>query len=423
MNTVIGEFNRFDMNRRPKRQWRLLTPVTWLLSFPKYYAHRARVNKAGMPKRLKPPYFLLCNHNSFMDFKIMTRAIFPNRANYVVAIDGFIGIEWLLRAVGGICNRKFTKSISLVRNMLHARDNGDIVVLFPEARYSLCGTTAVLPVSLGKMIRKMNVPVVTLIMHGHHVNSPFWNIGSRKVKPVESEMKLLFTKEETQDLTIDEIYTRLVSAFQYDDYAWQKERLVHVKSADRAEGLHKVLYQCPACNAEFKMWSGKSALHCGNCGKTWEMSELGELRAQTGATEFAHIPDWYEWERANVRKEVLDGTYSFSDEVRIESLPNTKGFVVFSESGHLTHAMDGFELSGVFESRPFVIRWAASSLHSCHIEFDYKKRGDCVDLNTIDDTFYLFPKSSDFAVTKIALATEELYHYWIAKDKEPLLST
>jgi len=137
-----------------------------------------------MPKGLKPPYFLLCNHNAFMDFKIMTRAIFPNRANYVVAIDGFIGIAWLLRAVGGICNRKFTRSISLVRNMLHARDNGSIVVLFPEARYSLCGTTAVLPNSLGKMVRKMNVPVVTLIMHGHHVNSPFWNIGNRKVKPV-----------------------------------------------------------------------------------------------------------------------------------------------------------------------------------------------------------------------------------------------
>ena len=135
---MIGQFDRFDMARKPKRQMRLLTPVTWLLSYPKAIAHQAQVNKDGMPGRIKPPYFLLCNHNSFMDFMIMTKAIFPHRANYVVAIDGYIGRERLLRAVGGICNRKFTRSINLVRNMLCARDNGDIVALFPEARYSLC---------------------------------------------------------------------------------------------------------------------------------------------------------------------------------------------------------------------------------------------------------------------------------------------
>jgi 1-acyl-sn-glycerol-3-phosphate acyltransferase len=219
---MIGDFKRFDVARRPNRQWRILMPVTWLISFPKAWLHRARIDKTGLPKDLKPPYFLLCNHNSFMDFMIMTKAIFPRRANYVVAIDGFIGIEWLLRAVGGIGNRKFVRSFSLVKNMLHARGNGDVVVLFPEARYSLCGTSAVLPASLGKMARKMNVPVVTLIMHGHHINSPFWNVGSRKVKPVTSEMKLLFTAEETQSLPVDELNRRMAKAFVYDDYAWQK---------------------------------------------------------------------------------------------------------------------------------------------------------------------------------------------------------
>ena len=408
---MVGQFKRFDMNRRPNRQWRVLTPVTWMLSFPKYYAHRASVNKTGMPKRLKPPYFLLCNHNSFMDFMIMTRAIFPNRANYVVAIDGFIGIEWLLRAVGGICNRKFTRSINLVRNMLYARDNGDIVVLFPEARYSLCGTAAVLPDSLGKMVRKMNVPVVTLIMHGHHVNSPFWNVGSRKIKHVESEMNLLITQEETQTLSLDEINTRLIGAFKYDDYAWQKEKSVRVKDKRRAEGLHKVLYQCPACNTEFKMASDGSTLSCGNCGKVWEMSEFGELSAQAGTTEFSHIPDWYEWERGNIRKEVEEGNYSFSSRVKIESLPNAKGFVEFDSAGHLTHNMNGFLLTGVFENEPFSLDWPPSLLHSCHIEYDYKGRGDCVDLNTTDDTFYIFPEGDAFAVTKIALATEELHNH------------
>jgi Zn-finger nucleic acid-binding protein len=344
-----------------------------------------------------------------MDFKIMTKAIFPHRANYVVAIDGFIGIEWLLRAVGGIGNRKFVRSISLVKNMLHARNNKSVVVMFPEARYSLCGTSAVLPASLGKMVRKMNVPVVTLIMNGHHINSPFWNVGSRKAKPIESKIKLLFTAEETQTLSVDEINKRLTEAFVYDDFKWQKENGVRVKYKNRAAGLHKVLYQCPSCSIEYKMSSRENTLRCGQCGKVWIMSEFGELCAQTGNTEFAHIPDWYEWQRLNVRREVEGGTYHFESEVRIESLPNSKGFITFNRSGRLTHGMDGFTLTGSFEDTPFTLRWAVPALYSCHIEYDYKGRGDCVDLNTEHDTLYLFPKGDDFAVTKLSLATEELY--------------
>jgi len=371
--------------------------------------HKAQINRDGLPDDIKPPYFLLCNHNAFMDFKIMTKAVFPHRANYVVAIDGFIGRGWLLRAVGCICNRKFVKSVNLVKNMIYAKNNGDIVALFPEARYSLCGTTAVMPKSLGKMARMMNVPVVTLIMHGHHINSPMWNVGNRGVKPVESEMKLLFTAEETQTLSVDELNDKIVEAFQYDEYAWQKDRGVRVKKKTRAEGLHKILYQCPACRVEYKMSSKGSELSCGACGKSWIMSELGELSAKAGETEFSHIPDWYEWERANVKKEIEEGTYSFSSPVRVESLPNDKKFIVFKEKGQLTHNMDGFRLTGSYEGEPYDIKWPASSLYSCHIEVDYMGRGDCVDLNTSDDTLYLFPEGNDFSVTKISLATEELF--------------
>ena len=406
---MIGDFKRYDMTRRPNRQWHILRPITWLLSFPDCISHKAKINKDAMPKDLKPPYFLLCNHNAFIDFKVMTKAVFPHRANYVVAIDGFIGRGWLLRAVGCICNRKFVRSINLVINMIHAKNSGDIVVLFPEARYSLAGTTAIMPRSIGKMVKKMNVPLVTLVMHGHHINSPFWNTGNRKVKPVESEMMLLLTAEETQKLSADEIYEKIVDAFQYDEYKWQKEKGIRVKDKKRAEGLHKVLYQCSACSVEYKMSSSGTTLRCDSCGKSWEMSELGELSAVEGDTEFTHIPDWYEWERSNVQKEVADGTYSFKTKVRVESLPNDKRFIVFEERAELIHNMNGFKLTGSYNGEPYEIDWPAATMHACHIEYDYFGRGDCVDLNTADDTLYLFPEDSDFSVTKLSIATEELF--------------
>ena len=56
---------------------------------------------------------------------------------------------------------------------------------------------------------------------------------------------------------------------------------------------------------------------------------------------------------------------------------------------------------------------SAKELYSCHIEYHYLgKYGDCVDLNTLTDTFYTYPEGNDFSVTKMALATEELFYYY-----------
>ena len=48
---------------------------------------------------------------------------------------------------------------------------------------------------------------------------------------------------------------------------------------------------------------------CEHCGKRWTMLENGQLQAAEGETEFAHVPDWFEWERQQVRKQIEDGTY------------------------------------------------------------------------------------------------------------------
>ena len=402
--------SRFDMQKPPIPTRWYLRPVTWLLSAPAVLKHRTIIRKVGMDE-VKPPYVLLCNHNAFLDFKVATMAMFPHRANYIVAIDGFIGREQLLRKVGCICKRKFTNDITLVRQLKQVIQNGDIAVIYPEARYSLCGTTAVLPASLGKLCRLLGVPVVTLICHGHHVNSPFWNLHERNVAPTEAEMRLLFTPQDLKELPVDELNRRIVEAFQYDDFAWQKERGIRTPYAGRAEGLHKVLYQCPACGTEFRMRSEGARLHCTACGKSWTMSEEGELSADQGETEFSHIPDWYEWERENVRREVEAGSYSSGElPVRVDSLPNADRFLPLGE-GTMIHDKNGFTVRGTTpEGEPFEMLKPVPSLYSCHIEYEYLgKFGDCVDLNTLEDTWYIYPHDCDFSVTKMALATEELY--------------
>ena len=230
---MLENVPRFDTARPPQRQH--LGWLIRLLSIPVLLRHRNRLTRLRM-EGVKPPYLLLCNHNAFMDFMVASRAIFPARANFVVAIDGFLHREWLLRFIGCISTRKFTTDLPLVKNMLRCARRGDVVVLYPEARYSLCGTSAVIPVSVGKLAKKMGVPVVTLNCHGHHINSPFWNLRDRGVKGTEAELRCLLRPEELADLSAEAITGRIREALRYDDYAWQRQRGIRIRKPWRAEG-------------------------------------------------------------------------------------------------------------------------------------------------------------------------------------------
>ena len=421
---TMDSFERFDMNRRPIPCKWYLKPVLWMLSFPSTWAHRTRIVKDERLKGLKPPYILLCNHNAFFDMKVALRACFPYVPNFVVAIDGFIGREGLLRSIGCICKRKFTKDIRLIRQIRAVVADGGIPGIYPEARYSLCGTTAVLPESLGGIAKQLKLPVVTLICHGHHVNHPFWNTRKeRHVKPTEAEMKLLFTPEEINHLTPSEINRRLVQEFQYDDFRWQKEKKIRVKDPNRAVGLEKILYQCPRCRTEFHMSSSGTELRCGSCGMAWTMDEYGQMVSLLPDEDarFPHIPDWYEWERRNVRAEVRSGNYSTGElPVRVRSLPNAKQFIDLG-TGTLVHDENGFRVrvAGV-NGEEYRMDISVPDLYSVHIEYEYLfKFGDCVDLNTLTDTWYVYPYEKPFSVTKMALATEELYAYDCEKRGKP----
>ena len=402
---MLEGIRRFDTARPPQRQH--LGWLIRLLSAPVLFLHRNRLTKIRM-EGVKAPYLLLCNHNAFMDFMVASRAIWPARANFIVAIDGFLKREWLLRFIGCICTRKFTVDLPLVKNMLRAARRGDIVALYPEARYSLCGTTAVLPDSVGKLAKKMGVPVVVLLCHGHHINSPFWNLRDRGVKGTEAELRCLFTAEELKESSVEAINARIREAFVYDEYAWQSERGVRVKKPWRAEGLHKVLYQCPRCGTEYRMNSRGTRLFCESCGAEWEMTELGELESVNGETRFSHIPDWYEWERENVRREVEEGRYAFSCTAHVSALPRDR-FIPIGKAT-LRHDMTGFTLE---TEREGTVHIPAKNQYSCHIEYEYLgKYGDCIDLNTPTDTLYIYPEDCLFSVTKLALATEELYQHY-----------
>ena len=406
---MLDNVTRFDMKKPPERQkLRFLMKIIAPLKTKPHKQVIHRVNMEG----IKPPYLLMGNHNSYYDLMVLEKALLPNRCNYVVAIDGFIGREKLLRSIGGICKRKFTNDMNLLRHIKTVINNGDIMVIYPEARYSLCGTNSLSPESNATLAKYLTVPLVTLTTHGDHIISPFYNTRRvRKIKGLEATLECIATKEEVEKLTVQELNERMQKALEYDDYAWVKEKGILVKDSDRAVGLEKVLYQCPHCLTEYEMESDGVELRCKHCGKVYKVNEHLELEVEGGECEFPHIPDWYEWERKNVRKEIEAGQYRFESPVRVDALPNADKFIDVGMAT-LTHDMNGFKLKGHYDGEDYEFNWPAKDNYSVHIEYEYLfKHGDCVDLNTLNDTFYCYPKCEKFSVTKMSLACEELYKF------------
>ena len=359
---------------------------------------------------LKPPYMLLSNHMYFIDFELAAMGTFPHRVNNVVNIDGYYRRPWLMELIGSIGTRKFTADMHLIKSINKVLKRGDIMCMYPEARYSPCGTTAYLPDSLGKLIKMNKVPVVVVIHRGNHLHSPFWNFRKKRRVPLHTTMTQILSAEQIKNMSVQEINDAVKKAFEYDDYRYQKENGILIKENYRAEGMHKILYQCPNCMTESKMTSKGTEIFCTECNKRWNLNEDGTLTALSGETEFAHVPDWFEWERAQVKEQIACGEYSFEDEVEIYSLPRCWKFEKLG-AGKLTHdAKEGFVIEGFYRGKNYRVHRKPIQTNSLHIEYDYcyLQPRDCVDISTESDSFYCYPKKEN-VVTKLAFATEELY--------------
>ena len=408
----------YDFTRKP------LKPSAFWMWIARKFAIKPRLRGRKVTvKKLKmagiePPYLLFVTHASMLDFPAMYTAVAPHDANNVVAIDAVRDVgDWLMRKLGCICKRKFVKDLNLIRNMRYCAENyNSIVCLYPEARYSLDGTTGFLPDSLGKMGKLLKVPVVVLRLYGTFISSPQWNKEEQRL-PILCELECVADGEEIKTISAEELNERVHRAMQRDDYAYQRENGIELTYPRRANGLHNILYQCPHCGMEFKMESSGTRLWCTSCGKAWQMTELGTLAAEEGETEFSHIPDWTAWERQNVRAEVRAGSYRFDEAVTVHTLPNAKRFYDQGK-GRLIQTCEGTRLICTAYGEARDLFWAGTELESVHIEYDYPYRkdkykknifGDCIDISTPDESYWLHPIGCRDRLTKISFATEEIY--------------
>ena len=397
-------------HKKPLKPFFLLALVIRILSFFALLGVKAEFKKIGMERlSKKEPCLILMNHSSFIDLKIVSTLLFPRRYNIVMTSDGFVGKNLLMRLIGCIPTQKFISDSLLVKDILHCvKKNKTSILMYPEASYSFDGTATPLPQSLGKLVKKLGIPVVMIRTYGAFAYDPLYNnLQTRKVK-ISAEMEYLLSPEEIKEKSFEQINSILKEQFSFDNFRWQQENGIKITEKFRADCLNRVLYKCPHCNCEGETEGKGTTLTCKNCGKVYELTEDGFMKAKNGVTEFSHIPDWYAWQRECARQEILSGEYKIEREVDIYMMIDTKCVYKVGD-GVLTHTKDGFSLVGCDGQLNYT--QPAELSYSLYSDFYWYEIGDVISIGTPKVLYYCIPKSKKDIVAKARIATEEIYKF------------
>ena len=400
---------------KPKKPNILLSSVIRLAAIPDLLAKKFTYTKERMEETQGKPCLILMNHSSFLDLEIASKIFYPKPYGIVCTSDGFVGKKTLMSMIGCFPTRKFVSDFTLIEDMKYLlKEKNTSVLMYPEASYSFDGTATALPRKMGVLLKRLGVPVVTVITKGAFARDPLYNMLQKRRVRVSAHVKCLLTPQEIKEKTTKELDELLDREFSFDNFEWQKNNGVEINEPFRADGLHRILYKCCECGNEGNMKGKGVHLYCGSCGKKWELTPLGELEAVDGKTRFSHIPDWYAWERKSVREELESGTYNLETDVIIRMMVDYKAIYNVG-TGKLKHTVDGFRLTGCDGKLDYFQNPLAS--YGLYSDYFWYELGDVICIGNNEVLYYCFPQDNT-PVAKTRMAAEELYKLTKQKRKK-----
>ena len=265
-----------------------------------------RVDNSAI-KGIKPPFFVIAGHTSWLDFYTVTIALFPGRMNYIAAYNLFRDpvLKVLLGLMGVISKNQFTRDNQAILKMKYAISAGRIVAIFPHGCLSNEGRPGGFAApSIAKLITTFKIPVVAVKINGGYLTRPRWTKRTRRGR-IEATVTRLFTSEELGTLSTDVVYRRLIGAIDFDDYRWQRNHNVTFRGSHLAEGAELVLYKCPKCNAEFGLRSKGNRLFCLGCGNEAVMNnKLFFEPGRSDSSVFDGFDNWYDFQQESLLAEI-----------------------------------------------------------------------------------------------------------------------
>ena len=84
------------------------------------------------------------------------------------------------------------------------------------------------------LLKRTPVPVVTVVHHGNHLHSPFWNFRKKRRVPLHTTATKILTAEQIREMSPEQINEAIRTALTYDEYQYQKEKWL--EDVEKREG-------------------------------------------------------------------------------------------------------------------------------------------------------------------------------------------
>lgn len=409
MNEMTNEKKMYARKiKKPNFIYNLLGGV-WRAFMYKQYGVRYTF-KTPFDKK-KGPYILISNHASRADYIFTGIPMLPARMNYVAGYNEFYrshlaGVFKLLQVIP---KKNFTPDLYTIKEVSRILRKGGRVVLFPEGMNSISGANQPVAIGTGKFLKHYKVPVYYSVIKGGYLTCPKYNLTDR-CGTIEVEFDRMFTPEELETLTPEQIEDIVNEKLYHDDYAWNKERKYRYNIGENgAEGLETLLFWCPKCKKQHTMRAMGNTITCQACGNGATITDTYEMLP---LDETCVIPEtqtkWFNLQREAIREEVENPQFELVEKVKLGTLPK-KGMLKKQATsnivgeGNLILNKSGLTYEGTRDGEPF----------SFHIESkNLPTYGMCTDISRFY-TFYkgefmeFYPENN--VVEKFFLATEELH--------------
>lgn len=256
---------------------------------------RVRIDRSAL-QNLKGPAFIVCPHISNMDFILAALALLPHRPNFVTS-EHFMSrplIRWILTKMAVIPKKMYCADIRAMRSILQAKEQGHLIVIYPEGRLSCFGHSVNLTDGTAELVKKLAINVYSITGNGAYLTLPKWGKTGLRPGRIHVETAKLLDAEAIPHMSVAEIQEVLELAILHDEDKVAREMMsgVKYKSKAPAEGLDGILYKCPSCGAEFQMETAGDVIRCTSCGMEAHLDQSYVLHG----APFDSINEWFFWQ-------------------------------------------------------------------------------------------------------------------------------
>lgn len=315
--------------------------LAMLVLRPYYYLrYGVRVDRRAL-RGIRGPALILAPHISGKDHVLVGIALFPHRPTFVMSqhFFAFPVLGWFLKRMHAIGKRMFSSDAKTILQVLRAKQEGNLIVLFPEGRLPACGHSLPIADGTAELVKKLAIPVYTVTGNGAYLTFPKWAKCKRRGK-IRVTCEQLFSGEDLKALPTEEVARRMQAALAHDDEAAMRGQVYRTR--DTTRGLDGLLRRCPVCGKYGTLSCRRGHIVC-TCGMDATLDTAWRLHG----APFESVNAWFDWQQRE-----MDLSQPLTDRVEVETIDDAGRMRRGAGEGVATLDRDAFSFSGEVFGEP-----------------------------------------------------------------------